>query len=447
MPERARVKPETFGHLSSVGEVIEMQREISRATTENEILLPFLQRFSTLAGATHGLSLLTEGLEPGSYRPMGIFDLDPSQMSLAWLESSSRWKLPFEDTPAVRSSVISPMIETGAPCLVRGVAADDDAVLHDLYPGDRDLLGIPVYDAGSIREWVFILGHAGVVIEEERLRSGIGNFNMMIQGLKHMRTSLELKEMHAKLDAQMSEIGRVQRSLLPSSGPDDPRISVVTSYQPCEAAGGDYFDHRRFPNPAGGDDLVGLIIADVSGHGPVASVTMAVFRTAMAATARYTTEPKQTVPDVNAMLYESVEPGTFVTAFLVLIDPASGRGTFVSCGHNPPRLRRASCVIETLDGDGGPPLGILPTMEPFGEPFTMSPGDLLVLYTDGITEAFSPEDELFGTERLDAAIALGEGDPERTRRAILAAVDAHAAGRPRDDDQTLLVMRYNGPGG
>jgi sigma-B regulation protein RsbU (phosphoserine phosphatase) len=189
------------------------------------------------------------------------------------------------------------------------------------------------------------------------------------------------------------------------------------------------------------------VIADVSGHGPVASVTMAVFRTAMHRDAAlHDRSETHTVPDVNAMVFDSVEPGTFVTAFLVTIDPSTGPRDLRELRPQPAAGasgfgRRRS----NRTGVGGPPFGILPDLEPVGDAFAMQPGDTLVLYTDGITEAFSPDRELFGEERLDAAIAGASSDPDDIKRAILNAVAAHAGNRPRDDDQTLVIVRYNGP--
>ena len=444
MTTRERITPQRFGHLPAVRDALEMQREISRATTEDEVLVPFIQRISSLSEVSHALSLLTDGLDDGAYRTMCCFDLD-DPVSTEWLKATSRWKLPPEQTPAVRTPMVSAMIATGEPCLLRGVSAADDESLAGMYEGELDLLAIPIFKDGRVCEFVVLVGRFEEDVDEVRLHMAVDNFNLMVQALKHIRTSNELGSMHGKLDAQIAEIGRVQRSLLPSSWPTDPRLGVATSYETSEAAGGDYFDYRAFPNPNGSGSLLGVVIADVSGHGPVAAVTMAIFRTAIHATALYTQVPKSTVPDMNTMLYESVEPGTFVTAHFIALDPATGQATSLSCGHNPPRIRRKSGEIEPIDNAGGPPLGILPKIAVPEVVFDLHPGDTLVLYTDGITEAFSPYHELFGTERLDTAIAAGGGDPELTKRSILDAVAAHAEGRPRDDDQTLVVIRYNGP--
>ncbi|MEO0630362.1 MAG: PP2C family protein-serine/threonine phosphatase, partial [Planctomycetota bacterium] len=388
-----------------------------------------------------------DGCEPGRFRVMLQLKLDGSPVTAEHVRSISRYGMPLEQTPEQSSAVLSALTRDASPLLVRACNPAEDELLSGWLDAPSDILAVPIFAEGRVAEYaIMCMPPDAQPIDEAGLRTGVGNINFMSRCIETLAIKNEIERLHFKLDAQMHEIGRVQRSLLPSSWPSDPGFTVATSYEPSEAAGGDYYDHRSFPNPAGGEDLLGVVIADVSGHGPVAAVTMAVFRTAMLATRLYTTEPTRTVPDVNAMVFDSVEPGTFVSAFLVTFEPATGLAMYANCGHNPPRLRRASGAIESIDGAGGPPFGILPDLEPVGDAFVMQPGDTLVLYTDGITEAFSPDRELFGEDRLDAAIAEGEGDPERTKRAILDAVAAHAGSRPRDDDQTLVIVRYNGPG-
>jgi sigma-B regulation protein RsbU (phosphoserine phosphatase) len=107
-------------------------------------------------------------------------------------------------------------------------------------------------------------------------------------------------------------------------------------------------------------------------------------------------------------------------------------------------VRRRGGGVELLDAGGGPPLGVSKELDPPAGATKLEPGDLLVLYTDGIPEAFSPRHELLGLRRVAEAVERGEGDPEKTRRAVLELVDRHAAGRPRVDDQTLVVMGYRG---
>ncbi|MEM7623425.1 MAG: PP2C family protein-serine/threonine phosphatase [Planctomycetota bacterium] len=434
--------------VPGVSASLAMLREVSLAADEHELFASFSQQFRASC-VTHLMSLLMKGCEPGSFRVMLRQHLSGEPVSPQRLrEEMSRYHLPLGDTPIEQSAVLSRLVAGATPKIARSVDPADDAVLGELLDAPSDVLAIPVYADGNVNEYaIMCMPPEPTPVDGAGLAAGIGSVNLMSRCIETLVVKNEIERLHTKLDAQMNEIGRVQRSLLPASWPDDPRFTFAVSYEPSEAAGGDYYDYRTFPHPAGtGDELLGVVIADVSGHGPVASVVMSVFRTAMLATRLYTTDPTRTVPDVNTMVCESVEPGMFVTAFLLTIDPATGEAIYACCGHNPPRLRRASGDVEAIKGCGGPPFGILPDLEPVGDAFVMQPGDTLVLYTDGITEAFSPSNELFGERRLDAAIASASNDPDDIKRAILDAVEAHTGARPRDDDQTLVIVRYNGPG-
>jgi sigma-B regulation protein RsbU (phosphoserine phosphatase) len=439
---------EDLGDLPTVAAAALALSEMSLAGTEHELFASFTRQFRDTSPVTHLLNLATEGCEPGAFRVMLRQNLrDDSVTPDRLRDELSRYHLPLEATPIQRSAVLSRLVTGPSTKLARSVDPAEDELLAEWIDGVCDLLAIPVFMDGNVNEFaVMCMPPDPTPMDEHRLSAGIGSVNLMARCYETLAVKNEIEQLHARLDAQIAEIGRVQRSLLPASWPTDPRLSVAASYQPSEAAGGDYYDYRAFPNPAGaGDDLFGLVIADVSGHGPVASVAMAILRTAMHATTKNDRPPEFKVPDVNELLYEILEPGTFITAFLVTIDPQTGACVYASCGHNPPRLRRASGAIEILNQNGSPPLGLLPELKGAGDSFTMQPGDTLVLYTDGITEAFSPERELFGEDRLDQAIASADGDPQSVIDAVLRAVAEHTGDRKQEDDQTLVVLRYNGP--
>jgi len=141
---------------------------------------------------------------------------------------------------------------------------------------------------------------------------------------------------------------------------------------------------------------------------------------------------------------DSVGEGTFVSAYFIAVDPSTGEMTCVNCGHPAPRIRRASGEIDIVDGPGLPPLGVLDydrIPECHGR---LGPGDTLVLYTDGITEAFDEDRRMFGTEGIDRAIEEGHGDADATMRAIASRVQAHAP--TPDDDQTIVVLERRDDG-
>lgn len=314
-----------------------------------------------------------------------------------------------------------------------------DPWLHAAAGVHRSLLAVPIFWQGHVQAWIFVFADCPAAFRAEDARLLMATGNMLARSAVYLDTLEEARQANARLHATFDEIGRVQRLLLPASLPADRRLGFATSYLPSDAAGGDYYDVYE-PDP----ETLELVIADVSGHGPVASVAMAMMRTAMHSWARRGVAPNTVVPEINELMLTSLDEGMFITACFLSLDRASGRVNYVNCGHNPPMLRRRGGGVELLEAGGGPPLGVMAGLNPPDAAAMLAPGDLLVLYTDGISEAFGPRNELFGLPNLAAAVDRGEGDPERTRRSVLEAVERHAAGRPRVDDQTLVVMGYRG---
>jgi serine phosphatase RsbU (regulator of sigma subunit) len=303
--------------------------------------------------------------------------------------------------------------------------------------GHRSMVAVPIFWQGQTQAWIVVFADSPRAFRPDDVRLLLTTGNMLARSAVYLDTLEEAKLANARLRATFKEIGRVQRLLLPASLPKDPRLGFSTSYMPSDAAGGDYYDVY-----APDTDTLDLVIADVSGHGPVASVAMAMLRTAMQSWCRGGHAPNTVVPEINELMHASLDEGMFITACFLNLDRRTGRLEYVNCGHTPPIVRRRGGGVLFLDSGGGPPLGVCEELNPPVGAITLETGDLVVLYTDGIPEAFSPRNELLGMQRLAEAVERGEGDPERTKQAVLETVDRHAAGRPRVDDQTLLVMGY-----
>lgn len=251
------------------------------------------------------------------------------------------------------------------------------------------------------------------------------------------------------LDRERQAVGEIQRSLLPVSLPEIPGFEMSPYYRPSEHASGDYYDVVPLI-----DDQWGFVMADVAGHGTPAAVIMTVMRTLIHAElpANRDKSAGEFLERVNKVMSATyLRDGRFVTVWAAVLDPVSRRLTYASAGHNPPRLVRGGCIL-ALDVAGGVPLGIDPaaTYEDIG--ITLEPEDLLVIYTDGITEAMRPGIEgleLFGTERLDQVLCESSSDrtcdcTERVRKAIAAFTND---GIPTDDQTMLIVRARSGPAG
>ena len=238
-------------------------------------------------------------------------------------------------------------------------------------------------------------------------------------------------------------VGEIQRSLLPASLPELPGFEMAPYYQPSEHASGDYYDVVPLIN-----DQWGFVMADVSGHGIPAAVIMTVMRTLIHAELPSNRDKSagEFLEHVNKVMCETyLRDGRFVTVWAAVLNPVSRQLTYASAGHNPPRLLRGGSVL-ALDLVGGLPLGFDPGATYENASITLEPEDLLVIYTDGITEAMrlSMDDdlELFGTERLDQV--LSEYSSDRAcdcAELVRAAIAAFTNDAVPTDDRTMLIVR------
>jgi sigma-B regulation protein RsbU (phosphoserine phosphatase) len=239
-----------------------------------------------------------------------------------------------------------------------------------------------------------------------------------------------------RIEDQLKVAREVQSGLLPPAPPELPGWDVAAVNLPTWAIGGDYYDYVLLE---GG--RLGLVVADVSGKGIPAALIMATFRAALRTEMRRQEDLHAVAAQLNRVVLESRDAARFVTAACGVLDPASGRLTYVNCGHNPPLLLRASGGRETLKG-GGPALGLFEEGSFEADTATLTPGDSLVLYTDGVVEPTDGSDDEFGVDRLEAAVRSASGRP--AAEALRCVVDATRAfsGRDQyDDDFTLVVVR------
>jgi sigma-B regulation protein RsbU (phosphoserine phosphatase) len=196
------------------------------------------------------------------------------------------------------------------------------------------------------------------------------------------------------------------------------------------------------------DGRLGVLVADVSGHGAGAATIMAMMRAILHCYSGGDGSASSVLRFVNQRLLGSRLEGNFVTAFFGVYDPAKARLNYASAGHNPPRLYTAATgSIRGIEDAATLPLGISDDMDVWSEDVQLSPGDAIVLYTDGITEAFSGDGQrqMFGVEKLDEAIRTTAGRPDDIVESIHRSLFAHTQSRTRADDQTLVAMQYVGP--
>jgi hypothetical protein len=234
---------------------------------------------------------------------------------------------------------------------------------------------------------------------------------------------------------------RIQRSFLLSQFPARPGIEVHALNVSSKQVSGDFYDVV----PAGERAFL-LCVADVSGKGVPAALLSSMLQASLRTQAPIATSVGAMVTNVNHMLCQGVANGQFATMFLGRVDEATMSLSYVNAGHNHPVLLRANGTRELLD-KGGPMVGILEAV-PFEEgSVRLAPGDRIVLYTDGLSEAMDAEKEMYGDDRIaDVAAALPADQSARESiDAIMAGISTFLDGVEPQDDMTLMVLRVLGP--
>jgi sigma-B regulation protein RsbU (phosphoserine phosphatase) len=248
---------------------------------------------------------------------------------------------------------------------------------------------------------------------------------------------VERERERQRLEQELGIARDIQQALLPCGFRNFPHLEISGTNLPCLAVGGDYFD--VFPLS---DDRTAILIADVSGKGLGAALLTTMLQGALSGM-EIGADPAGVFNHINRFLCEHSEVGRYATMFFGVLD-CEGRFEFINAGHPSPLLIRSDEVAEPFC-EGGFPVGLIPDASYVTCKSALNAGDTLVLYSDGVTEAMDPNQEMFGMTRLrDLLIGKHEAPLEVLQKNILESIHAFSRGASQADDITLLLARYRG---
>jgi phosphoserine phosphatase RsbU/P len=241
----------------------------------------------------------------------------------------------------------------------------------------------------------------------------------------------------AKFEQELKVAAAIQQSLLPAGNREGPYFSTAAASIACRAVGGDFFDYVDLAS-----NRFGFIVGDVAGKGSPAALLASAVLGMFSAEATYQPSPAPLITRLNLGLFRRAIESRFLTTFYGILG-ANGSFTYCNAGHNPPLLVSSS-DIRRLD-KGGVVLGLFEQAAFEEETVTLEKGDLIIAFSDGVTEAMNPDAEEFTDDRLLACANAHRGEaPQQVLDALLADVQAFCAGATQSDDVTVVMVRYNG---
>jgi sigma-B regulation protein RsbU (phosphoserine phosphatase) len=290
------------------------------------------------------------------------------------------------------------------------------------------------YTAADLKLVNTLALQAATAIENARL------FERTIQAAREREQLLALHQAaelaRAKLESEMTLAARIQKDLFPQALPQPDGYELAARSLPARRCGGDYYDALDV------DGKLLLCVADVSGKGMPAALLMSHMQATLRALAGRTPSLSALASQASDLLYAATSPEKYVTAAVAELMPSSGQLQFAGAGHLDNLILCADGTMTALSSTGAP-LGLLPPGLPFGETCAgLGPGDALLLFSDGVTDAQNAEGDEFGEPRLHDVLREVAGQPAATIiERVFDAVEAFAAGHPQFDDMTILVLR------
>jgi serine phosphatase RsbU (regulator of sigma subunit) len=403
-----------------------------------------------LAGTPHVQALMDAGRELATQRPLAemfrvILDLSIQSVGArrgALLtrvgENDLIPRAVYGEGLRIPRDVVQRVVEERTSLLVKDAKADEMLRSSQtiVEQSVRSLIAVPLQTRERVTGMIYLDSpHIVRPFSVEDLNLLTVMANMAAIRVENARLQ-EVEEVERLMSKELDQAADIQRNLLPKCDPHLPGLDVAGHSLPCRSVGGDYFDYLYLP-----DGKFGVIVADVAGKGLPAAMLMSSMQARVQILAEESGDLSGFVSRLNRGISANCPGNRFITFFMVIIDARTGEFTYCNAGHNPPFLVRANGAVERLE-EGGPVLGILRQMTYKSAAGVMVEGDMLAMYSDGVSEARNPADEEYDEEQLLNELMVRHTKSARaivdeTHTALMRFMDTAPAG----DDITFVVMR------
>ena len=406
---RFEIKPE-----AKLRAVLEISRQLSTAIDLREVLPKILESlFAVFTQADRGFILLLDA-DTGQLVPRAVKQRRAGEV----------------DRPAVSKSIVNQALSTGKALLSADAGAD---VRFDVSQSVRGLqicsmMCVPMLSQSG--------AGVGIIQLETRDRANAfreEDLDVLVCACTQAARAVELARLHQDR-RDLEGATQIQKSFLPRGRPQVPGLSFFDYYASARTIGGDYYDYVPLPG-----NRLAVCVGDVSGKGVSAALLMARLSAAARFSLASEADPSTAMRQLNLTLTQTHNDDRFVTFVVALLDLDTFAMTLLNAGHPPPLRRRKKIVEELGLEEVGLPLAVMD--KPYDAvTLPLEPGDVVVLYTDGISEARNPRGEMYGSDRLVALLKNGPEDVTILGEAILADVRRFADSRPMSDDLTLVCF-------
>jgi sigma-B regulation protein RsbU (phosphoserine phosphatase) len=446
----------TFGERLDTVVFVEDSRPLNSGDSASVTLEAMLQAENQVRSGEHMRAIIRVGRELATHLPLDrLFDLildlsiqavGASRGVLMTLESGAL-KMRANRGSALRISthVRDLVLQEKRSLLVQDAMLDAQLAVHASIVAERirSILAVPLQTDERVIGLIYLDSVSVVrVFSKDDLSLLTVMANMAAVRIENARLA-EIEQADKLRAQELEHAAMIQRSMLPSvfpPFPDRAEFELHGSMVPAREVGGDLFDFFLLDA-----DHLAFVVGDVSGKGVPAALYLAVSRTLLRATAPLETEPGECLTRINASLVEQNTSGMYITLFYGVLNLRSGEIQFSNAGHTPPYLFGGNVELRPLRDKCGPLLGLLPGRQYRTASARLLPGEGILVYTDGVTEAINPRDEFFNETGLEEYLAphAAEGMSQLVS-GLHAHIQTFAAGARQADDITVLGLRYLG---